>query len=185
LTRTAFLTWPSSSQSASRPARSPFADRDGLVVFEQQPSGMLGTAAPDGSHLVTLRQVGALRGNDLPVAAADGRYLVNLEGQLVTMGPAGPTSISDLGASAGLGATDQGASYGWADASFADGSRYVVVTTCHLASAASQSWVADLILAAGGKGHMLGTVTDAVGDPGSAAAIVSVPVSASAASSAF
>ncbi len=181
----AFLTWPSSSQSASRPARAPFADRDGRVVFEQQPSGMLGTAAPDGNHLVTLRQVGALQGTDLPAAAADGRHLVNLEGQLVTMGPAGPTSVSDLGASAGLGATDQGASYGWADASFADGSRYVVATTCHLASPASQSWVADLILAAGGKGHMLGTVTDAVGDPGSAAAIVSVPVSASAASSAF
>ena len=90
------------------------------------------------------------------------------------MGPAGPTSVSDLGASAGLGATDQGASYGWADASFADGSRYVVATTCHLASQASQSWVADLISVAGGKGHMLGTVTDAVGDPGSAAAIVSV-----------
>lgn len=181
----AFLTWPSSSQSASRLARAPFADRDGLVVFEEQPSGMLGTAAPDGSHLVRLTQVGALQGNDLPVAADDGRYLLNLEGQLVTMGPAGPASISDLGASAGLGATDQGASYGWADASFADGSRYVVATTCNLASAASQSWVAELILAAGGKSRMLGTVTDAVGDPGSAAAIVSVPVSASAASSPF
>ena len=181
----AFLTWPSSSQSASRPARAAFADRDGLVVFEQQPSGMLGTAAPDGSHPVTLRQVGALQGDDLPVAAADGRYLVNREGQLVTMGPAGPTSISDLGASAGLGATDQGASYGWADASFADGGRYVVAITCHLASPASQSWVADLILVTGGKGNLLGTVTDAVGDPGSAAAIVSVPVSVSAASSAF
>ena len=106
----AFLIWPSSSQSASRPARAPFADRDGLVVFEQQPSGMLGTAAPDGSHLVTLRQVGALQGNDLPVAAADGRYLVNLEGQLVTMGPAGPTSVSDLAGSAGQDATDQGSS---------------------------------------------------------------------------
>src|SRR6478609_9092299 len=100
----AFLIWPSSSPSASGPARVPFADRNGLVVFEQQPSGMLGTAAPDGSHLVTLRQVGALQGNDLPVAA--------------------------------------------------------------------------------GKGRMLGTVTDAVGDPSSAAAIVSGPVSASAASSA-
>jgi len=68
----AFLIWPSSSPSASGPARVPFADRNGLVVFEQQPSGMLGTAAPDGSHLVTLRQVGALQGNDLPVAASDG-----------------------------------------------------------------------------------------------------------------
>jgi len=145
---------------------------------------MLGTAAPDGSHLVTLRQVGALQGNDLPVAASDGRYLVNQEGQLVTMGPAGPASISDVGASAGLGAGDQAASYGWADVSFADGSRYVVATTCDLASQASQSWVANLIPTAGGKGRMLGTVTDAVGDPSSAAAIVSGPVSASAASSA-
>ena len=179
----AFLAWPS-SPSASGPARVPFADRDGLVVFEQQPSGMLGTAAPDGSHLVTLTQVGALQGTDLPVAADDGRYLVNLEGQLVTMGPAGPTSISDVAASAGLAATDQGASYGWADVSFADGGRYLVATTCSLASPVSQSWVADLIPAAGGKGRVLGTVTDAVGDPGSAAAIVSGPVSSSAASSA-
>lgn len=180
----AFLAWPSSSPSASRPVQAPFADRDGLVVFEQQPSGMLGTAAPDGSHQVKLAQVGALQGNDLPVAASDGRYLVNQEGQLVTMGPAGPASISDLGASGGLGAGDQGASYGWADASFADGSRYVVAIACNLASLASQSWVADLIPTAGGKGRILGTVTDAVGDPGSAAAIVSGPVSASAASSA-
>jgi hypothetical protein len=180
----AFLAWPSSSPSASRSARVPFADRDGLVVFEQQPSGMLGTAAPDGSHLVRLTQIGALQGTDLPVAADDGRYLVNQEGQLVTMGPAGPASISDLGASAGLGAGDQAASYGWADVSFADGSRYVVAIACNLASFTSQSWVADLIPTVGGKGRMLGTVTDAVGDPESAAAIVSGPVSASAASSA-
>ena len=180
----AFLAWPSSSPSASGRAQAPFADRDGLVVFQQQPSGMLGTAAPDGSHLVRLAQVGALQSNYLPIAAADGRYLVDFEGQLVTMGPAGPASISDLGASAGLGANDQGASYGWADASFADGSRYVVATTCNLVSPASQSWVADLIPTVGGKGRMLGTVTDAAGDPESAAAIVSVPVSASAASSA-
>ena len=180
----ALLTWPSSSPSASRPARVPFADRDGLVVFEQQPSGMLGTAAPDGSHLVTLTQVGALQGTDLPVAADDGRYLVNLEGQLVTMGPAGPISISDLVDSAGQDATAQAAGLGWADVSFADGGRYVVATACHLASQVSQSWVADLIPAAGGKGRMLGTVTDAAGDPESAEAIVSGPVSASAASSA-
>ena len=180
----ALLTWPSSSPSASRPARVPFADRDGLVVFEQQPSGMLGTAAPDGSHLVRLAKVGALQGTDLPIAADDGRYLVNLEGQLVTMGPAGPISISDLVDSAGQDATAQAAGLGWADVSFADGGRYVVATACHLASQVSQSWVADLIPAAGGKGRMLGTVTDAAGDPESAEAIVSGPVSASAASSA-
>jgi hypothetical protein len=178
------LAWPSSSPSASRAARVPFADRDGLVVFEQQPSGMLGTAAPDGSHVVRLPQIGALQGSDLPVAADDGRYLVNEEGQLVTMGPAGPASISDLGASAGLGAGDQSASYGWADVSFADGSRYVVAITCSLASFTSQSWVADLIPTVGGKGRLLGTVTDAVGDPESAAVIASGPVSASAATSA-
>ena len=179
----AFLAWPS-SPSASGPARVPFADRDGLVVFEQQPSGMLGTAAPDGSHLVRLAKVGALQGTDLPIAADDGRYLVNLEGQLVTMGPAGPISISDLVDSAGQDATAQAAGLGWADVSFADGGRYVVATACHLASQVSQSWVADLIPAAGGKGRMLGTVTDAAGDPESAEAIVSGPVSASAASSA-
>ena len=150
------------------------------MVFEQQPSGMLGTAAPDGSHLVTLRQVGALQGKDLPVAADDGRYLVNREGQLVTMGPAGPTSVSDLADSAGQDATAQASGLGWADVSFADGGRYVVATACDLASPVSQSWVADLIPAAGGRGRMLGTATDAAGDPESAAAIVSGPVSSSA-----
>lgn len=153
------------------------------MVFEQQPSGLLGTAAPDGSHLVMLKQLGALQGTDLPVAASDGRYLVNLEGQLVTMGPAGPASISDLTASADQAATNQAAGAGWADVSFADGGRYLVARECDLASPVSQSWVADLIPAAGGKGRVLGTVTDAVGDPGSAAAIVSGPVSSAAASS--
>ena len=178
----AFLIWPSSSPSASGPARVPFADRDGLVVFEQQPSGMLGTAAPDGSHLVTLKQIGALQGDDLPVAASDGRYLVNQEGQLVTMGPAGPTSVSDLANSAGQDATNQASGFGWADVSFADGGRYVVATACNLASQVSQSWVADLIPAGGGRGLMLGTATDAVGDPQSAAAFVSGRVSSPSAS---
>jgi hypothetical protein len=175
----ALLTWPSSPPSASRPGRVPFADRNGLVVFEQRPSGTLGTAAPDGSHLVRLAQVGTLQGNDLPIAADDGRYLVNLEGQLVTMGPAGPTSISNLMDSAGQDATAQAASLGWADVSFADGGRYVVATACNLASPVSQFWVADLIPAAGGRGRMLGMATDATGDPASAAAIVSGPVSLS------
>jgi WD40-like Beta Propeller Repeat len=132
-----------------------------------------------------LKRLGALEGTDLPVAASDGRHLVNLEGQLVTMGLAGPVSISDLGASAGLAATDQAASTGWADVSFADGGRYVVATECDLASQVSQSWVAELIPAVGGKGRALGTVTHAVGDPDSAAAIVSRPASLSEASSPF
>jgi hypothetical protein len=179
------LTWPSSSSpSASRSARAPFSDRHGLVVFEQQPSGLLGTAAPDGSHLVMLKRLGPLQGNDFPVAASDGRYLVNLEGQLVTMGPAGPVSVSNLATSGSLATTNQTASYGWANATFADGGRYVLAVACDATSYVSQSWVADLIPAAGGSIRTFGTVTDAVGDPGSAAAIVSAPVSASAATSA-
>jgi len=68
----ATLTWPSSSPPA-RQAPAPFADRGGLVVFEQQPSGLLGTAARDGSHPVMLKRLGGLQGTDLPVAASDGR----------------------------------------------------------------------------------------------------------------
>jgi WD40 repeat protein len=179
----ALLTWPSSSPS--RPVQAPFADRDGLVVFEQQPSGLLGTAAPDGSHPVMLTRVGTLQGNDLPVASSDGRYLVNLEGQLVTMGPVGPASISDLAEHESQAAVAQSAGSQWANASFADGSRYVVATQCQGQSVTSQSWVADLIPTGSEKGHAFGTVTSAAGDPESAGALVSAPASQSAASSAF
>ncbi len=71
------------------------------------PAALLGTAAPDGSHRVMLTGVGALQGSDLPVASSDGRYLVNLEGQLVTVSPAGPTSVSNLAERAGLTAAEQ------------------------------------------------------------------------------
>ena len=170
----ALLTWPSSS-SASRPVQARFADRDGLLVLEQQSSGLLGTAAPDGSHPVMLTRVGALQGNDLPVASSDRRYLVNLEGQLVTMGPAGPTSISDLpGSLAGSAQAAIGDS--WANVSFADGSRYLVATECSSA-AAGPLWVADLIATAGGKEHVIGAATASAGDPDSAGALVPVPVS--------
>ncbi len=180
------LTLPSSPSSAS--ARAHFADGDGLVVFEQQPSGLLGTAAPDGSHRVMLTRVGALQGTDLPVASSDGRYLVNLEGQLVTMGPAGPTSVSNLAERAGLTAAAQAAGYQWGRATFADGSRYVVATACDSTSSGNQSlvsWVAHLIPAVGGQQRALGTITDSAGDPESAGALVSVPTSTSAASSQF
>jgi hypothetical protein len=186
----ALVTWPVSSSSRSSPsssrsAQAPFADRNGLVVFEQQPSGMLGTAAPDGGHLVMLKQFGDLQGTDLPVAASDGRHLINLEGQLVTMGPAGPTSVGDLGPSAGQSAAAVQSGIGWANVSFADGGRYVVATACASVASGNQSWVADLIPVAGGQGHMLGVVTDAEGDPGSAAAIVSGPAGSSAQVSLF
>jgi WD40 repeat protein len=171
------LTWPSSSTSGSAPAR--FADGDGLVVFEQQPSGLLGTAAPDGRHPVMLTRVGPLQGFDLPVASSDGRFLVNTEGQLVTMGPAGPVTVSSLPAPAAV----QAFGVSWADASFADGDKYVVATACYSVSSASESWVADLIPTAGGHERMLGTVTDSAGDPESVGALESAPVSAAAATS--
>ena len=181
----ALLTWPSSS-SASRPVQAPFADRDGLVVFEQQPSGLLGTAAPDGSHPVMLTRVGALQGNDLPVASSDGRYLVNLEGQLMTMGPAGPTSISNLAEHESQAAVEQPAGRQWANASFADGSRYVVATECPGAERHEPvSGSRTSSLPAARKEHAIGTVTSSAGDPESAGALVSAPASQSAASSAF
>jgi hypothetical protein len=183
----ALLTWPWSS-SASRPVQAPFADRDGLVVFEQQPSGLLGTAAPDGSHPVMLTRVGTLQGKDLPVASSDRRYLVNLEGQLVTMGPAGPTSVSNLAERAGLTAVAQAAGYQWGRATFADGSSYVDATACDSVRSGNQSsvsWVAHLIPTAGGQQRALGTITDTAGDPESAGALVSAPDSTSAASFQF
>jgi hypothetical protein len=175
----AALSWPSSASSSPPPA--PFADREGLVVFEQQPSGDLGTAAPDGSHLKMLAKVGVLQGTDVPVASSDGRYLVTLEGQLVTMGPAGPASISQVPATQSAAASFSGV--GWAMVSFADGTKYVVATECAGDASGSQQWVADLVpTAGGGKDRILGPVTNAVADPESAAAIVSEPVSSSAAS---
>ncbi len=167
------LTWPSSSSSQVQvPAR--FVDGDGLVVFEQQPSGLLGTAAPDGSHRLMLTKVGALQGTDLPVASSDGRYLVNQEGQLVTMGPAGPTSVSTL--TQPVAAQTSGSA--WMDASFADGSRYVEATECYAQnSGTTQSWVADLVPTVGGPDRVLGTVTDSAGDPASAGAFEAAPTS--------
>jgi len=156
------LTWPSSSSSRT-PAS--FTDSNGLVVFEQQPSGMMGTAAPDGSRRVVLTKAGALQGRDIPVASSDGRYLVNEEGQLVTMGPAGPTSITTLPGSINI----QTQFYAWSGLSFADGSKYVDVVVC---DNSSQYMSADLIPTAGGPGRRLGNVTSAAGDPQSAGAVL-------------
>jgi hypothetical protein len=171
------LTLPSSSP-LSGVARARFADGDGLVVFEQQPSGLLGTAAPDGSHRVMLARVGALQGTDLPVASSDGRYLVNLEGQLVTMGPAGPASIGSV-----ADAATQGPAGGWSRATFADGSKDVVVTECDATSTFGEVLDARLIPTGGGKPTALGTNADSAGDPASAGAIVSALAGGSSASS--
>jgi len=171
------LTWPTSSPSQAK-AQVKFTDRAGLVVFEQQPSGLLGTAAPDGAHPVILKKVGALQGSDLPVASADGRYLVDMEGQLVTMGPAGPVSVSALDQPAGA----QTSGNPWLDASFADGGKYVEATECYSTQAGfNQSWIADLMPTAGGPDHDFGTVTDSAADPVSAGSIDAVPASPQAA----
>jgi hypothetical protein len=173
------LTWPTSSSSQAQ-VQARFTDSDGLVVFEQQPTGLLGTSAPDGSHRVMLTKVGTLQGTDLPVASSDGRYLVTIEGQLVTMGRAGPVSISNLDQPAGV----QTSGYPWLDASFADGSKYVEATECYASgSGLTQSWIADLMPTVGGPGHVLGTVTNSVGDPTSAGSVEAVPASLPAASS--
>lgn len=184
---TVLLLWPASVPAPrSARAQARLADSDGLVVFEEQPSGLLGTAAPDGSHPQILDKLGGLRGNDLPTASSDGRYLVNQEGQLITMGPHGPVSVADLPQAGGdqqFGQPDQ-----WQSASFADGGRYIAATECATVNPGGtgsvQAWVAYLLPTTAGKTETLGAVTAATGDPSSAAAVLSVPVKTSGATSA-
>ncbi|HEX6525524.1 MAG TPA: hypothetical protein VF070_36765 [Streptosporangiaceae bacterium] len=164
VTTVVLLTWPSSSSTQAQ-TQARFTDGNGLVVFEQQPSGLLGTAAPDGSHRVMFPKVGDLQGSDLPVASSDGRYLLSQEGQLVAMGPGGPTSITTLPESINI----QTQFYTWSGLSFADGSKYVDVVVC---DNKSQYLYADLIPTAGGSDHRLGNVTSAAGDPQSAGAVL-------------
>jgi len=172
------LVWPSPPPPG--PVQARFADGDGLVVFEQQFSGLLGTAGPDDSHRVMLTRVGTLQGNDNPVASSDGRYLVNLEGQLVTMGPAGPTSIGSV-----ADVATQDPAGGWIRATFADGSKDVLASECAPTSDFGESPVARLIPTGGGKPTVLAanTDSDSAGDPASAGAIVSAPAGGSSASS--
>ena len=79
---------------AAAPAR--FTDRDGLIVFEEQPSGLLGTASPDGTHPVTATSLGPLQGSDLAVGTPDGRYLIDQEAELVTIGAHGQASVTQV-----------------------------------------------------------------------------------------
>jgi hypothetical protein len=169
----ALLTWPASSATRV-PAG--FADGNGLIVFEQTHTLMLGTAAPDGSHPEILSKLSPLQGTDIPAVSSDGRYLVNTEGSLVTMGPAGPVSVTTLAESA----AEQASGQAWLDASFADGGKYVAATECFQGANFADSFVANLIPVDGGGQSVLDTVTDATGDPGSAGAFESVPVNASA-----
>jgi hypothetical protein len=152
-----------------------------VIVFEQQPSGLLGTADADGARQVIASSAGRLDDTDLPAVSPDGRYLVNLEGQLITIGARGPASLASLPPPGGqVGAPPGVPPPQWSTAAFADGSRYVVATECDplLPRApqfyAPQSW---LIPTGGGKAKPLGWVTATAGDPASGAAIVPRPAS--------
>jgi hypothetical protein len=157
-----------------KPAAARFTPR-GVIVFEQQPSGLLGTADADGARQVIASSAGRLDDTGLPVVSPDGRYLVSLEGQLITIGARGPGGFGSLPPPTGQAATSPGLSQ-WSTATFADGSRYVVATECDplLPQApqfyAPQSW---LIPTGGGKARSLGWGTATAGDPASGAAIVS------------
>jgi hypothetical protein len=143
-------------QPASAPAAAsaPFTDNDGLIVFEQQPSGLLGTAGPDGSHQVIDKGLGGLQGNDLATASPDGRYLVNQEAQLIRVGARGPTAVTQLAAPDPRAETQTGG-LEWTAPTFAAGSRYLAVTECDPIGQAGfsedEAWASWLIPTGGGK----------------------------------
>ena len=175
---------PAPGRPAPAAAPAPFTDGDGTVVFEQQPSGLLGTARPDGRGQALNRAAGALQGNDLPVASPHGRYLVTAEGQLVTLSAGGTASVANMEQLQG----DLSASGYSTGLSFADASRSVVVLECDTitngpVSDDGQKWNAHLYPTSGAKGTVLGQATYAAGDPAAAGAVVAVPVSMAAAPS--
>ncbi len=175
---------PAPAPGRPAPAAAPFTDGDGVVVFEQQPSGLLGTARPDGRGPALSKAAGALQGNDLPIASPDRRYLLNAEGQLVTLGAAGPASVAVMGQ---LQSAVSGAAYP-ANLTFADGSRSVAALQCDTItngppSDDGQKWIAHLYPTSGAQGATLGLATSVAGDPAGPGAVVAVPVSTAAAPS--
>jgi len=178
--------------TAGHAATAPFSDDDGVIVFEQQPSGLLGTASPDGRHAVLDSKLGGLQGFDLPVASPDGRYLVNADTQLITMGARGPVSVSQLSP-----LNDQASSSGglpeWMTPTFADGGRYLAITECDPTgpptNALYVAWTVWLLPAgppaAAGRPAGLRSfapVTAAAGDPAADALLAAVPADTVAAS---
>jgi hypothetical protein len=165
----------------------PFTDSDGLIVFEEQPSGQLGTAKPDGSHQVIDKTLSGLQGNEPPVGSPDGRFLVNEEAQLVRVGADGPTAVTQLAAPDPQAENEvQSGGLEWATPTFADGSRYLAVTECDPVAqfgfpSDAEAWNAWLIPTAGGKPSSLGLVTTAAGMPDSADVIAALPASPAAA----
>ena len=168
--------------SAAAAKSAPFTDTDGLIVFEQQPSGLLGTADPDGSHQVIDKSLGGLQGTDLATASPDGRYLVNQEAQLIRVGAHGPTAVTQLAAPDPQAQTEvAGGGLEWIAPTFADGSKYLAVTECDPVGQAGfsedEAWGSWLIPTGGGKPSSLGLVSASAGLPGSASVIAALPVS--------
>jgi hypothetical protein len=176
---------PSARHPAAGPSVAPFRDSDGLIVFEQQPSGLLGTADPDGRHQAMDTKLGGLQGNDLPTASPDGRYLVNQEGQLITVGAHRPASATQIAPGNPQAAAQPGGGLEWMPPTFADGGKYVAVTECDPVGPATlfgdEAWASWLLPTGGGKPVSLGLVTSSAGLPGAAEVIAALPADMAAA----
>jgi WD40-like Beta Propeller Repeat len=169
-----FLSWPQTSAPLSHRTSAPFREPNGLVILVQQPSGALGVAHPDGSNPQLLSQLGALQGVDSPVESPGGHYLVNDEGQVVTLGRSGPVSVAPTAMTTQL----QGTFGSWQGASFAGGGRFIVAAECS-SSVTTTPWRARIApVEGGGTGTLLGLVDEqfgsgsVVGDPKSEGAFV-------------
>jgi hypothetical protein len=120
------LTWPWTAGTGSKQLAAAFVDHDGVIVFEEQPSGELGTARPDGSGAETAGQVGTLQGFDLPVVSPGDQFMVDQAGQVVALGRARVLSVTFSGGGAQLQAN-----FGnWQDESFADGGAFITAAEC-------------------------------------------------------
>jgi len=181
----------SQSPAAARPAHAtakPFTDASGLVVFEEQPSGQLGTARPDGTRVSVDSALTGLQGNDLPVAAPDGQRLADQQGELVTVGANGPTAVSRLGTAdpaAAAGSASGGAQ--WPLASFANGGADLAVTECDPVAVPNggaspySEWVSWLVPVSGGKPVSLGLTAAATAMPGADSVLAALPANPAAA----
>jgi hypothetical protein len=156
-----------------------FAIAGGLVVFEEQPSGLLGTARADGSGVLTDSEMSGLQGNDLPVASADGRHLADGEGDLVTVGAKGPDGVSPIG-TPDTAVADAGGTL-WEQQSFANGGANLAVTECDPDSITGGQPFVDselvtwLIPLSGGKAVSLGLTDSATAVPDADAVLAALP----------
>lgn len=164
------LTWPWTAGTAPKQLAAPFTDRDGVIVFEEQPSGELGSARPDGSGVKLSRNLGTLQGYDLPVVSPDDRFMVDQAGQVVALGPARALSVTFSGAGAQL----QSSFGDWQDESFADDDKFITAAECDGGTGAT--WQVSYASTTSGGTGTLGSPVDindslpVAGDPQSAGA---------------